>query len=437
MQQINPKDVQAVLSKHILADGYDIIFDYKNSYGSYLVDARDGRAYLDFFSMFGSMAVGYNHPHLLAHKELFADIAINKTSNSDVYTTIYAQMVDTFGRIGIPEYLPHAFFVDGGALAVENALKTAFDWKVRKNLKKGISHKGHKVLHFKQSFHGRSGYTLSLTNTADPRKYMYFPVFEWPRIHNPTVHFPLHEEHLAQVIREEEIAITEITRALELHKDDIAALIIEPIQAEGGDNHFRGAFLQQLQELAHRHDFLFICDEVQTGVALTGKFWAHEHFELQPDIIAFGKKSQICGILAGPRVDEIPNNVFHEASRINSTFGGNLVDMLRWSLILETIEKESLVQNAAIQGEYFLLQLYHLSEQFTDITNVRGKGLMCAFDLPDTDIRNRFVKECKSLGLLVLACGESSIRFRPHLVVCKEEIDLAIKVMQNVCIKCL
>jgi L-lysine 6-transaminase len=437
MRNIAPKDVQAVLSKHILADGYDIIFDYKNSHGSYLVDARDGRAYLDFFSMFGSMAVGYNHPYLIAHKELFAEIAINKASNSDVYTTIYAQMVDTFSRVGIPKYLPYAFFVDGGALAVENALKTAFDWKVRKNIDKDILDKGHKILHFKQSFHGRSGYTLTLTNTTDPRKYMYFPHFDWPRIYNPKLRFPLNEEHLAKVISEEEIAIAEIEKASERYKDDIAALIIEPIQAEGGDNHFRGAFLQQLQELAHKHDFLFICDEVQTGVALTGKFWAHEHFGLEPDIIAFGKKSQICGILAGPRVDEVPKNVFHEASRINSTFGGNLVDMLRWTLILEIIEKDSLVHNAATQGEYFLLQLCQLQEQFSAITNVRGRGLMCAFDLPDTELRNNFVKACKSEGLLVLACGENSIRFRPHLVVCEEEIDMAIHIMQDVCIEYL
>ncbi len=433
MKMVAPQEVQHVLSRHILADGYDIIFDYKNSHGSYLVDARDGRAYLDFFSMFGSMAVGYNHPHLVAHKELFADIAINKTSNSDVYTTIYAQMVQTFGRVGIPEYLPHAFFVDGGALAVENALKTAFDWKVRKNLDKGISGRGHKVLHFKQSFHGRSGYTLSLTNTADPRKYMYFPQFEWPRIHNPVIKFPLHEEHLTTVMGEEHRSLSEIDSALAQHKDDIAALIIEPIQAEGGDNHFRGIFFQELQDRAHQHDFLFICDEVQTGVALTGKFWAHEHFDIQPDIIAFGKKTQICGILAGPRIDEVSKNVFREASRINSTFGGNLVDMLRWTLILEIIEKEHLVQNAALMGDYFLSHLHQLSEQFQAISNVRGRGLMCAFDLPNSDIRNKFVKDCKIQGLLVLACGEHSIRFRPHLVVCREEIDLGVSIMESVC----
>lgn len=432
MQPIDPDKVQSVLAKHILADGFDIIFDYKYSHGSYLVDARDGRPYLDFFSMFGSMAVGYNHPHLIAHRDLFADIAINKTSNSDVYTTIYAQMVETFGRLGMPSYLPHAFFVDGGALAVENALKTAFDWKVRKNLEKGIHDKGHKVLHFKQSFHGRSGYTLSMTNTADPRKYMYFPRFEWPRIHNPVMQFPQDAHNIAKVIVEENLALEEIDRALKLYKDDIAALIIEPIQAEGGDNHFRAEFLQQLQQRAHESEFLFICDEVQTGVALTGKFWAHEHFDIRPDIIAFGKKTQICGILAGERIDEVPKNVFKEASRINSTFGGNLVDMLRWTLILEIIEKEGLVTKAKLLGQFFINKLLQFGQDHSLVSNVRGRGLMCAFDLPSSEIRNAFISYCKARGLLVLACGEKSVRFRPHLVVCEEEILLAMNIMYQV-----
>jgi L-lysine 6-transaminase len=427
----NAKEVKSVLSKHILADGFDIIFDYSKSHGSYLIDARDGTSYLDFFSMFGSMAVGYNHPYLLAHKEQFGEIAINKPSNSDVYTTIYADMVETFSRIGIPDYLPYAFFVDGGALAVENALKAAFDWKVRKNLQKGILNKGTKIIHFKQAFHGRSGYTMCMTNTADPRKYMYFPMFDWPRIHNPTIHFPLTDSKLEQLIESENLAIKEIYEALKSNPDDIAGLIIEPIQSEGGDNHFRAEFLQKLQQIAHEEEFLFICDEVQSGVCITGKFWAHQNYDIQPDIIAFGKKAQICGILAGPRLDEIPNHVFKEKSRINSTFGGNLVDMFRFKLILEIIENENLLLRAVSVGKYLLENLENLAQTHNSISNIRGIGLMCAFDLPNSAHRNLFMQQCQEAGLLLLACGDRSIRFRPHLVVCNEEIDKAIAIMDK------
>jgi L-lysine 6-transaminase len=151
------------------------------------------------------------------------------------------------------------------------------------------------VIHFRQAFHGRLGYTLSLTNT-DPIKHKYFPKFKWPRIHNPAIKFPLNEENLKKVQEEEQLALNQIKDAIKEYGHNIAALIIEPIQAEGGDNHFRKEFLVALREICDENEIMYIMDEVQTGIGLTGKMWAHEHF-VKPDIIAFGKKSQVCGIL--------------------------------------------------------------------------------------------------------------------------------------------
>lgn len=431
--KVLPNDVKQVLSKHILADGYDFIFDMEKSHGSWLVDQRDGKAYLDFFSMFGSMAVGYNHPYILAHEADFAKIGFNKTSISDIYNTYYAEFVDTFGRVGMPDYLQHAFFVDGGALAVENALKVAFDWKVRKNLEKGIGEKGRQIIHFKQAFHGRSGYTISMTNTTDPRKYMYFPKFDWPRITNPKLHFPLTEDSLRTTKGIEKQSINEIKRAIFENPDDIAGLIIEPIQAEGGDNHFRKEYLQSLRQLCNENDIMLIFDEVQTGVCLTGKFWAHQNFDVQPDIMSFGKKTQVCGCLAGPRVDEVERNVFVEPSRINSTFGGNMSDIFRFKLILEIIENENLCQQAAQQGHYLLQQLRDLETAFPNkLSNTRGMGLMCAFDMPTKEERDQFLVSARQNGLLLLACGDKSIRFRPHLIVTQSEIDLGIEIIGKI-----
>ena len=264
---------------------------------------------------------------------------------------------------------------------MENALKAAFDWKVRKNLARGKGEKGSKVIHFREAFHGRSGYTLSLTNTADPRKYMYFPKFDWPRILNPKVTFPLEGATLEQAAAAEQEAVDQILAAVRQDPDDIACLIIEPIQGEGGDNHFRPEFLRRLRDLADEHEFLLIFDEVQTGFGATGKWWAHQHFDVRPDIIAFGKKTQCCGIAAGPRLDEV-DSVFKVPSRINSTWGGNLVDMVRGTRIIEVMREEGLVDHGLVQGQRLLKGLQEIHRDFREFTsNPRGRGLFCALDL--------------------------------------------------------
>ena len=431
---IDPQHVKKVLSKHLLTDGFDIILDLENSRGSWFVDQRNGDRYLDFFSMYASMAVGYNHPKLLEVKDLLGRMAVQKPSNSDVYTEAMAEFVDTFSRVGIPDYLPHAFFIEGGALAVENALKTAFDWKVRRNFNKGHGREiGSKVIHFQQAFHGRSGYTLSLTNTSDPRKTKYYPKFDWPRIVNPRITFPLDPHNLAEVQALEEKATRQIQAVLAEEKEDVAAIIIEPIQGEGGDNHFRKEFFQALRHICDENDLMLIMDEIQTGIGLTGKFWAHEHFGVRPDIISFGKKTQVCGTLASERVGEVDCHVFKERSRINSTFGGNLVDMVRCAHILRIIEEERLVENARVQGDLLLSDIRTLAEEFPHlVSNARGKGLMCAFDVPDTETRNKLLIAFLQEKLLMVGCGEKSIRFRPHLVVTAEEIRHGIEIIRKV-----
>jgi L-lysine 6-transaminase len=431
---IHPPDVKKILGRHLLTEGFDILLDVDRSHGSWFVDQRSGDRYLDFFSMYASMAIGYNHPRLIQAQDDLGRLAVNKPTNSDVYTTDMAEFVETFGRIAIPEELPHAFFIEGGAAAVENALKTAFDWKVRKNLTRGHGREiGTQVIHFRQAFHGRSGYTLSLTNTADTRKTKFFPKFRWPRILNPKITFPLDEEQLALVRSLEEEALGEIRRVIDQSGDDIAALIIEPIQGEGGDNHFRREFLQALRRLCNEHEIFFILDEVQTGVGLTGRFWAYEHFDFHPDILVFGKKTQVCGILVSRRVEEVGCHVFQERSRLNSTFGGNLIDMVRCAHILRIIEEEQLVENASRQGELLLAHLTRVAADFPEVvSNPRGRGLMCAFDAPESRMRDQLVKALFQQKVLVVGCGERGIRFRPHLIVTAEEIAQGIATLRHI-----
>lgn len=429
-RKIAPKDVIPTLSQHMLVDGYHTVVDLDRSHGTFLRDARDGREFLDFFSFFASNPLGMNHPDMTdpAFLDRLGRTAVNKVSNSDFYTDVLAEFVSTVDRVARPDSMRWFFFVSGGALSVENGLKAAFDWKVRRNLRKGLPDDiGQEVLHLQHAFHGRSGYTLSLTNT-DPRKTMYFPKFDWPRIPSPAMRFPMTDDEAIRVEADEAQALERARAYFEERPDRIAAILLEPIQAEGGDRHFRSSFLQGLRLLADEFDALLVFDEVQTGVGMTGRFWAYEHFGVEPDILVFAKKMQVGGIMAGPRLDEEPENVFHVPSRINSTWGAHIVDMLRATRILEVIERDSLVASAAVMGKRLLDGLHQLERVHPGlVSNVRGRGLMAAIDLPDGSTRDAAIQGCLEADLLVPACGPQSLRFRPPLTVSGDEIDLALE----------
>jgi L-lysine 6-transaminase len=438
----NKKSVDAsrilnVLEEHILLDGFKIVIDLEKSRGSYLIDAASGHRLIDLYGFFGSMPVGFNHPHF-DEPEVKSDLlraAKAKVANSDVYSEAYAKFVATFARVaGLPP-LDRYLFVEGGALAVENTLKAAMDWKVRKNMAAGHGERGTEILHFRHAFHGRSGYTMSLTNT-DPRKTDLFAKFDWPRVSSPYVNFSLPEsEREKDVIAREKISAQEIQAWIAKRNIDICAIIIEPIQGEGGDNHFRGEWLKKLREICDESDILLIFDEVQCGMGTTGKMWCSQHFGVLPDLMAFGKKAQVCGIMAGPRLDEVKDNAIRLPSRLNSTWGGNLTDMVRSTHFMHIVEEEFLVENAAKVGAYFLEHLRELQQYEPMISAVRGRGLFIAFDLPDGKTREKFWKGLYDLGVLTLRSGERSIRFRPALDITAEVVDEAIGLIRQYCRK--
>jgi L-lysine 6-transaminase len=433
---IKADKVHETLSKYIIVDGFDFVLDLKKSQGCKIHDSRSGKDYLDGFSFFASAPLGCNHPALYNPEYIkkIGEVAVNNPTNSDIYTQEMADFIDYFGKNAMPSCFKHLFFISGGALAVENGLKTAFDWKIRKNFQAGKKEElGNQVIHFKEAFHGRTGYTLSMTNTFNLDKIRYFPKFKWPRATNPKVTFPLNKENLRTVEELEQKALSEIKKAVSDNPDDIAALIIEPIQGEGGDNHFRTEFFKKLRMLCDEYEMMFIVDEVQSGVGLTGKMWAYEHYDFKPDILAFGKKTQVCGIMVNSRVDKIKDNVFKVPSRLNSTWGGNLVDMVRAQKYLEVIKEEKLVKNAEIQGKHLLAGLVELADKYSDkISNARGKGLMCAFDCVSPQKRDELKNKIYANGLIVIGCGEKTIRFRPPLVVSREEIDKFLDILNIV-----
>lgn len=435
-RDLSPEEVLLTLSRHLLVDGFDLVLDLTRSEGVWLVDARTGKRWLDMFTFFASSALGLNHPKLvgdLEFRDTLGQVALSKVSNSDIYTVELARFAETFSRVlGDPE-LPHLFFIEGGALAVENALKVAFDWKSRRNEAAGRSpEKGTQVMHLRRAFHGRTGYTLSLTNT-ETIKTARFPKFAWPRIDSPAARFPL-AEFTAENAAAEASALAQARAAFEANPHDIACFVCEPIQGEGGDNHLRPEFLSAMQALCEEFDALFVLDEVQSGCGLTGTPWAYQQLGVHPDIVAFGKKLQVCGIMAGRRVDEVPDNVFVVSSRLNSTWGGNLTDMVRARRILEVIESDDLIAHAGHAGQYLQTALTSLGERHPAlVSNVRGRGLMCALTLPSGAIRDDILRRCRDEeSLLLLGCGTDAIRWRPMLCVSIEELDMAVSKLDAV-----
>ena len=432
---ITPSEVHEALAGHLIGDGMDLVLDLQRSRGSWLVDARNGQRYLDFYSFFASAPLGLNPPGIVDNPSFLAELAeaaANKPANPDLYSTAYAEFVTTFVRVLGDPALPHLFFVEGGALAVENALKVAFDWKSRLNEAQGRDRSlGSQVMHLTRAFHGRSGYTLSLTNT-EPNKTDRFPKFDWPRIDVPAVVHPL-ADHLDEVVAAEQNALAQARAAFEAAPHDIAAFIAEPIQGEGGDNHIRAEFFAALIELVHSYDALFIFDEVQTGAGTTGTPWAYQQLGITPDIVAFSKKVQVGGIMAGGRVDEVADNVFTVSGRINSTWGGGLADMVRSRRNLEIIEQEGLIEAATGKGDHFVAGLQSVADAMPDaLSNVRGRGLMVAVDLPSREARDAVLRDLRvNEHVLALGCGQRALRFRPALSVSQDEIDTGVDAVRR------
>ena len=406
-----------LLNKKFLFDSFPTVWNIKKSHNSFLYNC-DGEKFLDFHGGFGSNPIGWNHPKLQKHFKDNIDINIftNKPANCDFYTQEYLDFIDKFKSEVIPKAYPYCFFIDGASLSVENALKIAMDWKYQKNKDKNETLS---IAHFQKAFHGRSGYTMSLTNT-ERHKIEKFTKFNWPRF-QPSPKRELSDEN--QRIQDY-FAIKEIERYIVDNKKQVAGMIIEPVQCEGGDRHFTKYFLQNLQRICNQNDILFIVDEVQTGFYTTGKPWCFQHYDLEPDLVSFGKKTQQCGVFGGKRLDELENNCFNTSGRLGSTWGGNHIDMIRSSKIIDIIKEDNLENNAIERGNQWLNNMKTIESK--EINNIRNIGLLMSFDMKTFEIRNRFLDILKKNKLLCLGAGDKTIRMRPNLSVSSEEIEECI-----------
>ncbi|MGV8874688.1 MAG: aminotransferase class III-fold pyridoxal phosphate-dependent enzyme [Rhodococcus sp. (in: high G+C Gram-positive bacteria)] len=424
--------VPASLARTLVGDFLPMTIDIERSSGSYLWDEAGGRPVLDMGMFFSSSPLGHNPTplaHLDAERKLLA-AAKMKPSNPDFASRVLADSVSTFRRLLMPADMPHLFLIDGGAAAVENALKVAFDWKSQRA---GTAEADLQALHLRWAFHGRSGYTMSLTNT-DPAKTARFPKFDWPRIDVPARGEDGGDDaDRVELSQAERRTLDEIEATLVADGDRIACFVYEPIQGEGGDRHLGAAFLRAVQSLCIEHDVLTIADEVQTGGGIVGARWAHETLGLRPDLVAFGKRLQVCGVVGGRRVDDLDTNAFAVPGRISSTWGGSLVDLVRFALLYEYIARENVIARAASMGPFLRAGLDAIVDSSGGrVSAARSRGLWGAVTLETRELRDAVLADALAEhDTVLLPCGTRSIRWRPSLLVTEQELALSFEAVQR------
>eukprot|EP00920_Eleutheroschizon_duboscqi_P023596 GHVT01058790.1.p1 GENE.GHVT01058790.1~~GHVT01058790.1.p1 ORF type:complete len:481 (-),score=35.53 GHVT01058790.1:4405-5847(-) len=421
--------------------------DLEKSLGNYMVNA-DGKRFLDLYGHIASMPIGYNHPALLdlAGTSAFKSLVMHRTALGLIPPMEFATLVQDVLLKVAPPGLNHVITMACGSCANENSMKAAFTvaaarrrqgvgrgpWdystdefnSAAENRSPGSS--SCSVLSFKGGFHGRTLGALSCTRTKSLYK-IDVPAFPWPAVRFPHLRYPL-EEHEKQNREEEDECLRQVELALmdSTTKSPVAAVIVEPIQAEGGDNHATPYFFQGLRDLTLKHYVTLIVDEVQTGFFATGHTWAHEAWGLTtpPDIVTFSKKMQIAGFYYRPEYQ--PNAPY----RIFNTWMGDAARLLQLKTILRVVEDENLVTNVQECGKA-LTELLMATDNLP-VSNARGVGTFCAIDLPTSNLRDRCVNEIRNRGVFVGPCGEKSIRFRPMLTCGPKHIEQFSQVFHDV-----
>ena len=413
--------------------------DARRSLGNYMVDA-DGNTLLDLYGHIAALPLGYNHPDLLAawRSGRFDWCAGYRPALGVAPPVEWVDLVEkTLMRIA-PKGHTRVFAVTSGAEAAENAIKAALVVRAHRTrggapaddaeraaamLNRQARANGMKVLSFEGAFHGRSLGALSATRSKVVHK-LDFPAFDWPVLPFPANKFPL-EAH-AEENRAREAEVLAQVEAV-LASQDVAAVMVEPIQGEGGDRHASAAFFHGLRRLTTQYGTAFIVDEVQTGGGATGRFWAHEAWDLPepPDLVTFSKKMQIGGYFS--REAFFPA----EPYRIFNTWLGDPLRAAQLEVIVEVIERDGLLDLVQSSGERLRAGLRDLEARGVGgLSGVRGVGTFCAFDCPDAAARDRLVGRVRHIGLEMGGSGDRSVRFRPALILADRHVDEALNLLE-------
>ncbi|KAI1641052.1 aminotransferase class-III-domain-containing protein [Biscogniauxia mediterranea] len=442
-----PKSQEAIarLDKVFDTRSLNMLADYTKSFGNYIVDL-DGNALLDVYAQIASIPVGYNNPALLkaAQSPEMINALINRPALGNFPSHDWAEILETGILKVAPKGLNQVFTAMAGSDANETAYKAAFMWRrqrerggpsvefteeemesAMRNQSPGASQLS--ILSFKTAFHGRLFGSLSTTRSKPIHK-LDIPAFDWPQATFPQLKYPL-EDHIEENKKAESDSLAEVEHLIENYHIPPCAVIVEPIQSEGGDNHASPAFFQGLRAITKKHGVLLIVDEVQTGVGATGKFWAHEHWNLPdpPDMVTFSKKAQTAGYYFGdPSLR--PNKPYRQFN----TWMGDPARAILFRAIIDEIERLNLVENTAKVGDYLFGKLEGLAKKYPgQFENLRGKnlGTFIAFDNPN---RDEFLKKAKKFGVNIGGSGASAVRLRPMLIFEKQHADLLLEALEKI-----
>ena len=371
-------------------------------------------------------------------------VLINRPALGNFPSADWAEILRTGVLKVAPKGLDQVFTAMAGSDANETAYKAAFMY--RRQQERGGAHVEFSeediksamlnqspgapqlsILSFKTAFHGRLFGSLSTTRSKPIHK-LDIPAFDWPQATFPLLKYPL-EEYVEENKKAEEEALADVERLITTHHLPPAAVVIEPIQSEGGDNHASPAFFQGLRKLTKKHNVLLIVDEVQTGVGATGKFWAHDHWNLEtpPDMVTFSKKAQTAGYYFG-NPDLRPNKPYRQFN----TWMGDPARAILFRAIIEEIEKHDLVNHTAQVGDYLFKGLEDLSKRYpNEILNLRGKGqgTFIAFDSPR---RDEVLAKAKGVGINIGGSGERAVRLRPMLIFQKGHADILLEGVEKI-----
>ncbi|KAF2118922.1 aminotransferase class-III-domain-containing protein [Lophiotrema nucula] len=442
-----PKSQAAVerLSKVFDTRSLNMMADYSKSYANYIADL-DGNVLLDVYAQIASIPVGYNNATLLlaATSPEMASAIINRPALGNFPQHDWADILESGILSVAPKGLNQVFTGTTGSDANELAYKAAFMWKRQKA--RGSYHADFtaeeietsmvnqspgapelSILSFQSAFHGRLFGSLSTTRSKPIHK-LDIPAFDWPRAPFPLLKYPL-AEHESENAAEEQRCLAETERLIKEWPAPPAAVVVEPIQSEGGDNHASPTFFQGLRDLTKKHDILFIVDEVQTGVGATGKFWAHEHWNLSapPDMVTFSKKAQTAGYYYGNN-DLRPNKPYRQFN----TWMGDPARAILFRAIIEEIKRLDLVTNTAATGDYLFSGLQNLASKYPqEVQNLRGQG-QGTFIAWDSPRRDEVLKSAKGVGINIGGSGEKAVRLRPMLIFQQHHADILLDGLEKI-----
>ena len=400
------------------------------SHGSYLYDDNSRRSILDLYCFFSTLPLGYNHSIFStdAFKKDLLSFGGLKPSTGRILTDLVDEFVTDFHNDVNGGIFYKYFFIHGGGLAVENALKISFDWKrhINKVNNCSVDSNQFEVISIENAFHGITGYSLSLSDNQ--LKCSNYPKFNWPKFKAPFVKYPQTQKNKKDFHNEQMAALEKIEKYIKKRgKEYISSIIVELIQGGGGDNHLGKEYIKGLENICKKNNILLIIDEIQTGFGATGKFWCYEHFNVAPDLIAFGKKAQICGVCINKNILDI-ESVINVPGRISPTWNGDISDYIRCKYVMKAYNENGLIENAHKLGKYIVSSL----EKMKKFSNVRGRGFLIAFNFENSKIRDKFDQLCFEEGLFLLPMGEDRVRMRPNMALTKEEADHALEIINKV-----